>query len=489
MQEFNGIYLNGIESILVKNKIGIIVPFRKREEHLSIFLPKIESHLKKQKIDYEIFVVEQTDDKPFNRGALLNIGVDRAIKHDCNYVALHDVDMIPTKDVDYSYVDRPTHLATNFISKEGEKRVIFDTYFGGVTLFSIFDYLKVNGYSNNYWGWGYEDDDLLFRCKENFMDINVKQIPTKTRNTAGLRFNGYDSEVKLPMPFGLNDFTMLLSCKPDEIKCDSDRDIDEYSIVAIPGFDTGFSFNSFKRFKFETFDRKKEVISLKSNIQSPKNTVLVATVDNYNKLVRFYQDGELVDEEPFEGRLMHYHGEDYIIIGQTGNEYNKRRPFSGIIDYFAFYNHCLEPGQVKSVSENLHLGLTEQFENYTNPHNLEMCYDFKIGTNQKLFDLSKRRLEGEVYHCDRVSQNQIYDYEELPVPWRRESTFELLWHPDNGFYENKWTYTETRKNQVRFFNKVLKGLTNWKKDGIDKTEYHLMNEIKKKKVNYIYVEL
>ena len=89
----------------------------------------------------------------------------------------------------------------------------------------------------------------------------------------------------------------------------------------------------------------------------------------------------------------------------------------------------------------------------------------------------------------RVSQNQIYDYEELPVPWRRESTFELLWHPDNGFYENKWTYTETRKNQIRFYNQVLKGLTDWKKDGVDNTEYHLMNEIKKKKINYIYVEL
>ena len=84
----------------------------------------------------------------------------------CDYVALHDVDMLPL-DVDYSYVNRPTHLATDFVSDEGEKRVIFDSYFGGVTLFPIMDY-KVNGYSNDYWGWGYEDDDILFRCKENF---------------------------------------------------------------------------------------------------------------------------------------------------------------------------------------------------------------------------------------------------------------------------------------------------------------------------------
>ena len=24
----------------------------------------------------------------------------------------------------------------------------------------------IDGYSNKYWGWGFEDDDLLFRCKE-----------------------------------------------------------------------------------------------------------------------------------------------------------------------------------------------------------------------------------------------------------------------------------------------------------------------------------
>ena len=153
---------------MAKNKIGIVVPYRNRREHLNHFIPSISNHLKKQKIPYEIIVVEQADDEPFNRGKLLNIGVERAKKLKCTYVALHDVDMLPM-DVDYSYVNRPTHLATNFVSDVGEKRIIFDSYFGGVTLFPIMDYYKVNGYSNEYWGWGYEDDDLLFRCKENFL--------------------------------------------------------------------------------------------------------------------------------------------------------------------------------------------------------------------------------------------------------------------------------------------------------------------------------
>ena len=93
--------------------------------------------------------------------------------------SVHDVDMLPI-DVDYSEVSVPTHLVDNFIShKDKMKRVVFDEYFGGVTLFPIDDYFHVNGYSNKYWGWGYEDDDLLWRCKENFLDFNTKQLPTK----------------------------------------------------------------------------------------------------------------------------------------------------------------------------------------------------------------------------------------------------------------------------------------------------------------------
>ena len=65
------------DKYIVKNKIGIVVPYRNRREHLNHFIPSISNHLKKQKIPFEIIVVEQADDKPFNRGKLLNIGVEK----------------------------------------------------------------------------------------------------------------------------------------------------------------------------------------------------------------------------------------------------------------------------------------------------------------------------------------------------------------------------------------------------------------------------
>ena len=70
--------------------------------------------------------------------------------------------MIPI-DVDYSYSPHPVHLASNFKSPIGFQRIVFDEYFGGVTIFPIDDFEKINGYSNEYWGWGAEDDDVYRR--------------------------------------------------------------------------------------------------------------------------------------------------------------------------------------------------------------------------------------------------------------------------------------------------------------------------------------
>ena len=54
----------------VIHKLGIIVPYRDREQQLKRFLSHMKDYIKD--IDYEIFIVEQEDDKPFNRVKLLN---------------------------------------------------------------------------------------------------------------------------------------------------------------------------------------------------------------------------------------------------------------------------------------------------------------------------------------------------------------------------------------------------------------------------------
>ncbi len=146
-------------------KLSIVVPYRNREEHLKSFIPHMEKFLSEDEIEYSIFIIEQADDKPFNRAKLLNVGFKES--SDFDYFAFHDVDMLPL-DSDYSYPEGPTHLASEV--EQFNWKLAYEGYFGGVTLFDKESFLKINGYSNEYWGWGAEDDDVLYRCL-------IKEIP------------------------------------------------------------------------------------------------------------------------------------------------------------------------------------------------------------------------------------------------------------------------------------------------------------------------
>ena len=42
-----------------------------------------------------------------------------------------------------------------------DNKLPYSQYFGGVVLISREDFEKANGYSNEYWGYGFEDLDLL----------------------------------------------------------------------------------------------------------------------------------------------------------------------------------------------------------------------------------------------------------------------------------------------------------------------------------------
>jgi hypothetical protein len=160
------------------HSMALIVPYRKREKHLRVFLSHLPMFLESKNIDYKIYVIEQTDEKLFNRAKLMNIGFDIA-KDSHDYFAFHDVDMIPYGNVDYSYPDSPTHLAAN--ATQHENLPPTDDYFGGIVLFNKEDFIKINGCSNEYYDWGGEDFDLLLRCQKE----NLKVV----RKTTGWHFS------------------------------------------------------------------------------------------------------------------------------------------------------------------------------------------------------------------------------------------------------------------------------------------------------------
>jgi hypothetical protein len=189
-------------------------------------------------------------------------------------------------------------------------------------------------------------------------------------------------------------------------------------------------------------------------------------------------------------RLMPYFNQEFFYIGKTTtSEYNSRRPFKGIVDYFAIFNHALEEAQIKQISNDKYMGLTSEYGDYITPHCLEVCYDMKIVKKDKLIDLSDKQNNAIVNNCNRVPMVDVDLITEIKIPWRRECTFKLLPHKENGFFENKWTFTETRKNQIKFYNEVLGGKTNWRRDGMDTLNYKEISYTDMKDYQYISVEL
>jgi hypothetical protein len=82
-----------------RHRVAIIVPYRDRETHLRVFLHNLHAMLKKQQLDYAIFIVEQIANQTFNRAKLMNVGFVEANKfYNWQCYIFHDVDLLPEDD-------------------------------------------------------------------------------------------------------------------------------------------------------------------------------------------------------------------------------------------------------------------------------------------------------------------------------------------------------------------------------------------------------
>jgi len=150
-----------INIIRDNQKLTLIIPYRNREEHLKEFLPALQNRLNEQNIDYEILIAEQDDINLFNKAKLMNLAVTQA-RQDSTYFVFHDVDSMPT-NIDYRYCNHSLKLFNHIKRYEKYYEEYQQTIFGGAILVPKDIFLNINGFSNNYWQWGKEDDDFLFR--------------------------------------------------------------------------------------------------------------------------------------------------------------------------------------------------------------------------------------------------------------------------------------------------------------------------------------
>jgi hypothetical protein len=457
-----------------KNKLAIIVPYRDRQSHLEVFVPYMEQYLKDY--DYKIFVIEQSDSKPFNRGKLLNVGAKIAIKEGFDYFALHDVDMLPLKGVDYSYSETPIHLVSKL-----NKEVPFIDYFGGVTLFNVHDYKLVNGYSNEYWGWGFEDDDLLYRCIQRNIPLDKVSygIPDKTYLMNYFKFDGKTSYIKIPYKnfesIFKNDFTISVKIKPEDCKNSPNEDFDEYYVVSIPGRNTGLSYTSFKRYKTELWTNDDKSKSIQSDILSEVWAHLVM-VKEYDTL-SFYMNGECIGSEKLSDIIYDYDN-DYFYIG-VGNPTldSKQFYFKGLISEFAVWNIALDNDNITEIYEtSLYKSILNDYRKYNKSKYLKCYYDFKNFKNDIINDLSGNKNNGFIYNCEDDIIMQKFQTD-VVIPIRREGKFKTLKHESNSTIGNSWVHLETRKNQERFYNEMKGNIVDLSIDGLNTCVYKEVERI------------
>jgi FkbM family methyltransferase len=167
------------------HKYSVIIPFRNREEHLSVLVPHLKKYAIHNNIDLEIIIAEQTDDNALRRGALRNEGVRHASG---DVIVLHDVDYLPELTTQYWVDDvdvfRPVKTV-EFINMDGSsreehdvpagyrsfKKSIDDNFFGGVICITKNAFNKINGYNPLFKGWGLEDDEFRERIRKNNLKI------------------------------------------------------------------------------------------------------------------------------------------------------------------------------------------------------------------------------------------------------------------------------------------------------------------------------
>ena len=449
-------------------KLGVCVPYRNREEHLHKFIPRVGKHLKEQGIEFCMYFGHQTDDKLFNRGAMKNIAAKHAFEDGCDYIVWHDIDMIPEKGVDYSYnKEYPVHLATRI--SQMEYGLKYHEYFGGAVLFTKEQVEATNGYSNDYWDWGMEDDDLFWRCHlEGLTNDTYLDVPFKKKKS--LRFNGVDSWAKIKKNRQLKDFngnshTLSILCKafqlPDKVPVHligaKDTPYVEFPIFRVPGYDYGVSFNNSRALSLQFWNNFNQFNYMWLKRYDGQWSWVTVVIDQDKNLSHFYINGTEVDSKAgfgsdspwkFNGHLKKYGIKD-IFLGTSpkDEETHPAKYFKGEIADIKIWNSALP----KNVVENLHLEYPVE----------GLIYKYDIDSLEK-------------HNCEEVMEeitvpNSI-------IPHRRIGRFDCLPHKDEGLINGKWAKGDTTaRNERRYVLEMQKGEWNYKEDGIKQLKYNLVN--------------
>jgi hypothetical protein len=395
------------------------------------------------------------DDKLFNRGAMKNIAAHYAFEDGCDYIAWHDVDMLPHEEADYSYPEEtPIHIATK-LSKYGYN-MGYDQYFGGVVLFNREQVEKTNGYSNDYWDWGQEDDDLFWRCY--FEGLTTGRIIKIAKDKLVVNFNGDDSAIYIPTSREIssclhNDHTITLTFNAEQqdnkvpiwLVGDEQKKFVEYPLLRKDGsWSWGLSFNNSRAITMQIFDRNNIHHYNWAKRFEDMWTQVTLSYNSEEKNVYFYVNDELISQ---------MNGIKQNIPFPISNDLKTHDSIRPFILGFCSHSNTYYRGKIADVKI-----YNRFFENIgdmvDNEENIVLDGDFN---DQNII---KRNIE--------FTREDIQIVENI-VPFRRDGRFYCLPHIDEGFVNGRWAKGETTaRNEKRFVTEMQQRKIDYKSDGINK---------------------
>ena len=476
----------------MSKKLAICVPHYKREEHLKTFIPHMDEFFKNKDIEYKIFVANQVypdSISGFNRGTSKNVAFDIARKEGFDYFCFHDIDMLPEDDsCDYSYPDNVEHLAVHV--KQFDYGLKYQEYFGGCILFTKEHYEQINGYSNGYWNWGMEDDDILYRVKQKGLANSTFMNHTENKEINFVRLNGLNDYIKIIPNDSIRELTSNSFTWSVMVRAEDRFDIPKYLIGDVenrkfihqyilgrPTFQMGLGWDNSDAYSFGLFDQKNNHSYMWIKRPPDVWTHLMVTVNVDTQEIRFYLNGEESDsrfghgsQSPlnFNTPLKKYGGNPYY-IGVGDPRQDEQVYFSGDIAQVCMWDKCLSDDEINDFYST----------DYPTPFNTTLYYDFSVITNDTIYDKSGNGNNGFLNGCE-LNTEELDKIQNTTLPFRnRPGRFFSQHHKRNDMVGGKWVHQkDTSINELRFVNDVQGGIIDTDDDGLTDLNYSVVKRNK-----------